>query len=221
VLSETTASFIFDVDGTLVQSNEAHADAWSQAFLENGFDDVTAVRIRPFIGLAGPDLVRSVKPKLDEPKRSAIIAAQRRIFSADYLPHMQTSRGAHELIEQLRANRKRVAAVTSGSADEIQPLLQVVGLSGAFEVCITSDEAARPKPWPDPIREALRRFGLRPQEALSVGDSPYDIAAGHAADVPVVALLCGGWYAEQLAGADGIFEDPKDLCGALFERVSR
>lgn len=221
MLSETTAGFIFDVDGTLVQSNEAHADAWSQAFLKNGFDDVTAARIRPFIGLAGADLVRSVKPKVDESTRRAIMAAQRRIFTAEHLPHMRTSRGAHELIEQLRAHRKRVAAVTSGSANEIKPLLQVVGLSDAFEVCITSEEAARPKPWPDPIRAALHRFGLRPQEALAVGDSPYDIAAAHAADVPVVALLCGGWNAEQLAGADGVFEDPRDLCGALFERVSR
>lgn len=217
MLSESTRGFLFDVDGTLVLSNPAHAAAWSRAFAELDMFDVPPARVRPLIGLAGDDLITSLKPHLDERQRDELKAAHRRIFMAYYLPRLQPALGARALLEELRAHGRRVIAVSAAQKDELSAILDAVGLGDVLPDRVSSGDVAKPKPSPDPLRLALSRLHLRPQEALAIGDSPYDIVAAQAADIPIVVLRSGGWDDEHLVAADGIFDDPADLCAALLE----
>ncbi len=219
MLSEKARGFIFDVDGTLVESNPAHALAWSRAFAESGIFDAPPWRIRTLVGLAGSDLVQSLKPKLGKDEREEVMAAHRRIFANEYLTRLRPTRGARELLEELHRHRKKIVAVSSASKTELAAVLDVAKLGDVLPVRICADDVTRSKPWPDPLLFALECLSLGRDEALSIGDSPYDVAAAHEAEVFVVALRCGGWSVNDLAGADGIFDDPADLQGALFESV--
>jgi HAD superfamily hydrolase (TIGR01509 family) len=217
MLSEKNRCFIFDVDGTLVDSSAAHAAAWSQAFADLGCYDVPPNRVRTLIGLPGAELVRQLKPHLPQSKRDDIVAAHGRIFAAKYLSGLQMTNGARMLLQELRSSGRRLVAVSSASRSDLALLLETVGLADLFGERVAVEDAPHPKPWPDSLRIAMQRANVAPQEALAVGDSPYDVAAAHAADVNVVTLRCGGWNSEELSAADGVFDDPADLCTALFE----
>lgn len=220
MLSESVRGFLFDVDGTLVLSNPAHAAAWSRAFAELDMFDVPPARVRPLIGLAGDDLITSLKPNIDEQRRQDLKTAHSRIFMAYYLPRLQAANGARALLEELRAHGRGVIAVSAAQKDELNAILEAVGLGDVIPERISSQDVRKPKPSPEPLRRALARLRIRPQEAIAIGDSPYDIVAAQAADVSVVVFRSGGWDDEHLVAADGIFDDPADLRNALFESTA-
>ncbi|MBV8164165.1 MAG: HAD family hydrolase [Candidatus Eremiobacteraeota bacterium] len=220
MLSEATRGFLFDVDGTLVLSNQAHAASWSRAFAEFDMFDVPPTRVQPLIGLAGDDLITSLKPNLDEQRREQLKLAHQRIFMAHYLPRLQAARGARALLEDLQEDGRRVIAVSAARKNELSAVLDAVGLADVLQERISADDASHPKPSPAPLRAALARLSLRPAQALAVGDSPYDIIAAQGADVSIVVLRSGGWSAEHLVAADGIFDDPADLHNALFDGLA-
>jgi HAD superfamily hydrolase (TIGR01509 family) len=202
---------IFDVDGTLVDSNDAHAQVWVNALAVHG-RRVEFSRVRPLIGMGGDKLLPKVAGiDVDSPEGQAIDATRREIFERDFLPHLQPTRGARQLLEWLRDQRMTLVVATSAQAAELDALLRVADAQKFFEATTSSDDADRSKPDPDIVKAALGRTGCPATEAIMIGDTPYDIEAARRAGVDVIALRSGGWNDSGLAGAAAIYSDPADL----------
>jgi HAD superfamily hydrolase (TIGR01509 family) len=203
---------LLDVDGTLIDSNDAHARSWADVLHEYDFD-VTYAQVRALIGMGGDKLVRAVSGLDVERGRGREMAARRKdVFLRQYLPSLGATPGAHELIARMRERDLRLVIATSARADELNALLEQAGLSDLIERRTTSDDAEDSKPDPDIVHAALVKGQLEAGACVMLGDTPYDIEAAERAGVPTVALRCGGWWADDaLAGAMAIFDDPAEL----------
>jgi HAD superfamily hydrolase (TIGR01509 family) len=202
---------IFDVDGTLVDSNDAHANAWVQAIAESG-RRAEFSRVRPLIGMGGDKLLPEVTGlSIDSPEGKAIADRRRDIFKTEYLPQLRPTRGARELLEWLRDDRKALFIASSAQADELQDLLAVAGASKLMEATTSSDDAERSKPDPDIVLAALNRTGCPPEAVIMIGDTPYDVEAALRTGIEIIGLRSGGWSDQELHGAIAVYADPADL----------
>lgn len=210
---------LFDIDGTLVDSNDAHAAAWVDVLAEHGhhlrFDDV-----RPLIGMGG-DKVLPALTGIDaaSPPGRAIIERRGHIFKRVYLPHLQATDGASELVRYLNEAGVALAVATSAQKDEVHALLRVAGVDGLFDGEGSSNDADRSKPDPDIVQVALGKLGCAASEAVMIGDTPYDIEAARHAGVDCIALRCGGWWRDDdFTGALAIYDGPRALLENLRAR---
>jgi HAD superfamily hydrolase (TIGR01509 family) len=202
---------LLDVDGTLIDSNAAHAQSWSDTFREFGYD-ITAERVRPLIGKGGDKLLPELTGVDADSERGQALAERRgAIFREQYVPKLRQTRGARALVDRLRQEGLRLIIATSADEEELRPMLHQVGLEDLLAKKTSSDDADSSKPDPDIIVAALHKGGLKPDTAILLGDTPYDIEAATRASVDTVALLSGGWNADALQGAVAIYEDPEDL----------
>jgi HAD superfamily hydrolase (TIGR01509 family) len=203
---------IFDVDGTLVDSNDAHAWAWIQALAESG-RHVDFTRVRPLIGKGGDKLLPEVAGIfIDSPEGKRIADARRRIFQREFIPRIKPTPGARELLEWMRDEQLTLVVASSAEASELRDLLRIAGAVRFFEATTSSDEADRSKPDPDIVHAALERSGRRASEAIMIGDTPYDIEAADRAGIGTIALRCGGWWSDgDLSRAVAVYADPADL----------
>ena len=206
---------LFDVDGTLIDSNDAHARAWAEAFAEFGVD-VDFAQVRRSIGMGGDKLMPAVAGiSEDTPKGHAIAERRREIFKTKYMPRLKPFSGARELVAALKKRGLTLVAASSAKKDELKPLLEIVGADVFLDAATSSDDAEESKPDPDIVHAALKQAGARPAEAVMVGDTPYDIEAATRAGVRVIALRCGGWSDADLKGAVAIHDGPADLLAHL------
>jgi len=202
---------IFDVDGTLVDSNDAHAHAWVQALAERG-RRVAFSRVRPLIGMGSDKLLpKAAGLAADSPEGQTIVDRRREIFLRDWLPRLQPTHGARELLEWLRDDRLKLYVASSANADELQPLLRVAGADKMMESTTSSDDAERSKPDPDIVKAAIERAGCSTDEIIMIGDTPYDVEAAARAGISIIALRSGGWPDGDLHGAAAVYDDPADL----------
>lgn len=208
---------LLDVDGTLVDSNDAHASAWSDAFASRGRHH-PAEAIRPLMGKGGDKVlpeVASLDSDSDEGK--AISTARSQIFKDRYLPTLNPMPGAAAFVEWLLGSGMTVVVATSAKRDELEALLRVCGAEALADNATTSDDAERSKPDPDIIVAALAQSGSSPQRTIMIGDTPYDIEAAKRAGIATIALRCGGWSDDDLRGSIAIFDDPKQLLERLTQ----
>lgn len=206
---------IFDVDGTLVDSNDAHAHAWVEALAAHGYSAAFA-EVRPLVGMGGDKLLPKVAGiELDSEEGKAVDVDRGRAFKERYLPGLHAFPGVRELLLRLREAGRTLLVASSAKDDELQPLLALTGASEVFAATTSASEAPRSKPDPDIVQAALRRSGCPPAEVALVGDTPYDVAAGQRAGVAVVGVRCGGWDAAALHGAVAVYADPADLLAHL------
>lgn len=203
---------LLDVDGTLIDSNDAHARSWLDVLREFDYD-VTYAQIRGLIGMGGDKLVRALTGlDVDTGKGKQLATRRMAVFSADYLPSLGPTPGASDLIARLREDGLQPVIATSAKEQELNALLEQAGLNDLIQRRTTSDDADESKPDPDIVHAALERGKLRPSETFMLGDTPYDIEAAERAGVGSIALRCGGWWADDaLGGAIAIYEDPADL----------
>jgi phosphoglycolate phosphatase-like HAD superfamily hydrolase len=207
-------TIIFDVDGTLVDSNDAHTRAWMRALREHGHD-VPFYRIRPLIGMGGDKLLPQVAGIDAESAEGQAISDRRaEIFLKDELPTLRPTAGAPELLRAL-ATTFTIAIASSAKTDELDPLLRIAGATDYVDHSSSADDADRSKPDPDIVHAALKRSGTAPEEALMIGDTPYDIDAAARAGVITIALRTGGWPDEDLSGAVTIYNSPQQLLDRL------
>jgi len=209
----TTA--LLDIDGTLIDSNDAHAEAWVQALREHNIP-ADMSRIRPLIGKGGDKLLCEVAGLAeDSPLGRQITRRKKEIFN-QHLPELKPTRGARLLLEFLRAHNVTLAAATSADDRELDQLLTQAGVQDLIEHHASKDDAGESKPDPDIVQAALDRSGSRPDATVMIGDTPYDIEAAGRAGVPTIALRCGGYWSDRdLAGALAIFDDPAHLLATL------
>lgn len=204
---------LLDIDGTLVDSNDAHALAWVDAFSEFGLT-VPFERVRPLIGKGGDKLIHEASGLDSESTEGKRIDARRAaIFKKRYLPELRPFPRAHELLVRLRADGLALVVATSAKKEEMNVLLEICDATELVTGRTSSDDAEQSKPDGDIIAAALGRARVSASEALMLGDTPYDIEAARRANVKTVALRSGGWNDEALAGAVAIYANTSDLLG--------
>lgn len=202
---------ILDVDGTLVDSNDAHAHAWVEAMAEYGYI-VAFEKVRPLIGMGG-DKVLPVTIHLQKDSETGSQISKRRaeIFKERYLPHVRAFPGAKALLQEMRKRGLKLTIASSAQPDELKSLMQLVGAEDLVEEKTTSKDVKRSKPDPDVMRVTLERSGLDAFEVLMIGDTAFDIEAARKVQVRTVAFRSGGWKDADLAGALAIYDGPADL----------
>jgi HAD superfamily hydrolase (TIGR01509 family) len=202
------AGILLDIDGTLVDSNDAHASAWVEAFAAHG-RQVPFARVRPLIGKGGDKVLAELAALDDESAEGkAISEIRKQLFKRDYVPSLRQTPGADRLIRWMLEAQRRVVVATSAKEDELRDLLAVCDGLALLGDATSSDDAERSKPDPDIIVAALQKSELPASRVLMLGDTPYDIEAASRAGVATVALRCGGWPDERLAGAIAIYDHP-------------
>jgi len=212
-------SVLLDVDGTLIDSNQAHAQAWSEALAEAGFR-VSVGRIRWLIGMGGDRILPAVASiEADSPLGKLIDARRRDLFLRRHLAHCAPQPGARRLLQRFADEGLRQVIASSARPEELEPLLRRAGVDDLIDQAATSADAAASKPDPGIVQAALQRAGVAAAAAVMLGDTPYDVAAARRAGVRIVALRCGGWDDASLAGAVAIYDDPEDLLGHYDESV--
>ena len=202
---------ILDVDGTLVDSNDAHAEAWIAAFTEFGIT-VAYDAVRRSIGMGGDKLMPAVAG-IEEDSRLGRQIAQRRgdIFKSRHLPGIAAFPRVRELIQRLKEDGFTLAVASSAKEDELDPLLEAAGVKDLIPARTSSDDVDRSKPDPDIVVAALQQVSADHGSAVMIGDTPYDVAAAKRAGIEIVGVECGGWTREALAGAVEVYRDPADL----------
>lgn len=204
-------SVLFDVDGTLIDSNAAHATAWMRALREHGIN-VDIMRVRPLIGMGGDKLLPSLAGVEEQSPDGRAIAARKKELFNRQLPWLRPTRGARALLEYLRDQGVDLVIATSAGDEEMTALLECAEVADLVTSRASKDDAAESKPDPDIVCAALAKARGGPESTLMVGDTPYDIEAAGRAGVASVALRCGGYWTDRdLRGALYLFDDPKEL----------
>lgn len=202
---------ILDVDGTLIDSNDAHARAWVDAGAALGYD-IRFETVRPLIGMGGDrvsPIVAGVEEDSEEGRELKEVRGE--IFRRDYLPNLRPFPGVRDLLLRLRDDGFRLVVASSASEDDLGVLLEQAGVADLIQQATSSADAEESKPEPDIIESAVARSRLPRDRLLMVGDTPYDVEAARRARVPIVAVRCGGWDEPDLEGAVAVLDDPAAL----------
>jgi HAD superfamily hydrolase (TIGR01509 family) len=210
-MSQRIRGVILDVDGTLINSNDAHARAWVEALAEAGID-APFTDVRRLIGMGGDKLLPAIAD-LDDSSGLGKQVSERRaqIFKARYLPGLRAFPKTRELLLRLRGAGLALAVASSARKEELAPFLQIANVADLIEDATSASDAQNSKPDPDIVTAALDKLALGAPHVLMVGDTPYDIAAATQAGIGCIALRCGGRADRELAGALAIYDDPADL----------
>ncbi len=202
---------IFDVDGTLVDSNDAHARAWADALQEFGYD-APFEEVRRLIGMGGDKILAKLAGvDKESPEGEKMSARCSEIFMKQLLPGLRAFPGTRELLEEMRNRGLKLVIASSAQKDKLRELLKIAQADDLVESATSSSDAERSKPDPDIVQAALDNLGLPPEEVVMVGDTPYDIEAAGKAGLRTVAFRSGGWTDAGLEGAIAIYDGPADL----------
>jgi HAD superfamily hydrolase (TIGR01509 family) len=207
----TIRGVILDVDGTLIESNDAHAHAWVEAMAEYGYF-VTFDKVRPLVGMGGDKVLpETIAVQKDSTDGKKIDAKRMQVFKQLYLPGIQPFPGARELLHRMREQGLKLAVASSSTPDELRALLQIVGAEDLIEKESSSKDARHSKPDPDVMTATLKKLGYPANEVVMIGDTPYDIEAARKVGVGTIAFRCGGWHDADLGGALAVYDGPADL----------
>ncbi|HEY6990250.1 MAG TPA: HAD family hydrolase [Bryobacteraceae bacterium] len=208
-----------DIDGTLVDSNVLHAEAWVRAFAHFGYrfslDDVLHQ-----IGKGGDQLIPHYVPSdrladLEEP----IKKFRKDLFHEQYFDRIKAFPGSRALIEKMRRAGLRIALASSADKEDLGRLKRIAQIEDLVEEETAGEDADKSKPHPDIFKAALDRLRVDSSEAMALGDTPWDIEAAAKAGLPTVAVTSGGWAEDQLrtAGAIAVYKGVAEIA-ERFER---
>lgn len=210
--SQQADAVLFDIDGTLVDSNYAHATTWARAFCDVG-GPVDTWRIHRSIGMDGELLLDRLVPDAPEAVRGQAKDLHSRYYK-EAAPHLLRSlTGAHELLGEIAGRGLQVVLATSAPEDELAILRDVLQVEDIVSTVTSDHDVDTAKPKPDIVAVALERSGVNADHAVFVGDTEWDAEACARAGVPFVGVLTGGISRAELthAGAVAVFDDPADL----------
>ena len=202
---------IFDIDGTLVDSNDAHAQSWVDTFAETGYGVPFDV-VRPLIGMGADKLLpKTIGIRHDSKEGKKLIKRRSEIFRENYLPSLHPLPGSRALVLRVRSEGLKAIVATSAKEEELKGLLKAAEVSDLMEEKATASDAKRSKPDPDIVEAAIEESGIAPANLVMIGDTPYDIEAAGRAKVRTIGFRSGGWKDEDLLGAAEIYDGPADL----------
>lgn len=205
-------AILFDIDGTLVDSNDAHVDAWQQAFAGEGYR-FTRGEIHRQIGKGGDNLVPSLLPDADDALCERLGDAEHAIYTRDFLPGIVPFPGARDALKAMAGRGHTVILASSASGSEIGHYVDLLDAGGLISGTTGRDDVASSKPCPDIFVAALERTGCTPDNAMVIGDTPYDMIAAGRAGIDAIAVLSGGFEEDELraCGAIAVYADVADL----------
>jgi len=208
----TVKAILFDIDGTLVDSNDHHVRAWDEVFRAAGhaFDRRT---IHDQIGKGADMLVPALIPGLDEAAQEKLGEAHGTAFKERYLDRVKPFPGASDLLRRAGERGQRVVLASSASEDELNHYIDLLSVGDVVDAGTSSDDVESTKPAPDIFATALEKAGVGSDEAMVVGDTPYDVEAAKKAGMAAIGLLSGGFPEDALreAGAVAIYADAAAL----------
>ena len=215
-------AFIFDIDGTLVDSNELHVDSWNRAFQRFG-KQFSREQLHAQIGkgsdqylpeFLAPEEIKRFGKELDEYRSE--------LFKKEYLPKVRPFPKVRELIQRLRDDNKAIVLASSGKKADTKYYIDLLKIGDIIDGYVSGDDADRSKPAPDIFAASLEKLGdLSPADAVTVGDTRFDVEAAKRAGLKTIAFLCGGTAESVLrqVGAIAIYRDPADFLAYYHEVV--
>src|SRR5579875_3580673 len=207
---------ILDIDGTLVDTNYQHTISWARALAGH---DITVPlwRIHTHIGMGGDQVIEALCGRDAEERLGDDIRAAEGRRYMELIDEVRPMAGARELIETLKERGHRVVLASSAKPEEVDRYLDLLDARELADAWTDADDVRSTKPAPDLVHAALAKVGGSPQDAVMVGDTPWDVRSASAAQVPTLAVLTGGFAIEELreSGAVEVFESVADLCSGL------
>lgn len=212
-----TTGIIFDIDGTLIDSNDIHARAWVEAFAE--FDkNIPFGIMRSQIGKGGDLLVPDLLSAREMQDFGEKVKKRRpAIFKAKYRSQITPFKRVREDLEVLHARGIRMALASSANPDEVDYYIQLMEIGELIETATSNEDAKFSKPSPEIFEAALLKLGTSGRQTLVVGDTPWDILAAHRCALPIAAVRSGGFKRSTLNKAEFIFSSVH----TLVERIEK
>jgi len=216
-------AFIFDIDGTLVDSNELHVDSWDRAFQRFG-KQFSREQLRAQIGKGSdqylpefltPEEIKRFGKELDEYRSE--------LFRKEYLPKVRPFPKVRELFQRLRDDNKPSALASSGKKTDTKYYIDLLKVGDLIDGYVSGDDAHSSKPAPDIFAASLEELGdLSPADAVTIGDTRFDVEAAKKAGLKTIAFLCGGTAESILrrGGAIAIYHDPADFLARYKKLVA-
>ena len=202
-----------DLDGTLLDSNHFHAEAWQRTFAH--FDiTVTFEDAVKQIGKGGDQVIPYFVPASNVGElEGSIKEFRKKLFHREYMDRIVPFSDARRLLERMHKHGLRIAVASSSDKGDLEAFLMLLKIHDLVEENTTADDAEKSKPSPDIFQAALDRLHIKPHEAIVLGDTPWDLEAAKKAGIPAIAVTCGGWSEKDLneAGAIEVYRDPADL----------
>ena len=207
-------AFIFDIDGTLVDSNELHVESWDRAFRRFG-KQFPREELRAQIGKGSdqylpefltPDEIERFGKELDDYRSD--------LFRKEYLPKARPFPKVRELLQRIYDDDKRIVLASSGKKEDTKYYIDLLKIEKLIEGYTSGDDADHSKPAPDIFTASLEKLGgISPADAVTIGDTRFDIEAAGKAGLTTIAFLCGGTAESVLkeAGARAIYRNPAHL----------
>jgi len=215
-MADPIRAVLFDVDGTLVDSNYLNTVAWWEAFAQAGHD-VQMARIHRAIGMGTDQLLGELLPAdRDQAADSEIATAQAALYSV-YWSRLRPLPGAARLLRACHEHGLRVILASSAGSQELKVLRSALDADDAIDGVTSAADVDQSKPAPELVRVALQKAGTSPQGAVFVGDAVWDAQACGRAGVPFVGVLTGGTSEAELrnAGAIRVYPGPAEVLAAL------
>ena len=215
-------AFIFDIDGTLVDSNELHVDSWDRAFRHFG-KQFPREKLRAQIGkgsdqylpeFLSPDEIEHFGKELDDYRSD--------LFRKEYLPKVRPFPNVQELFQKIHDDHKRIVLASSGKKADTKYYVDLLEVDEFIDGYVSGDDADSSKPAPDIFAASLKKLGdISPADAVTVGDTRFDVEAARKAGLKTIAFLCGGTAGTVLreAGVIAIYNDPADLLSHYDELI--
>lgn len=211
---------IFDIDGTLVDSVDLHAQAWKETFKEFG-KDIPYQQVRHQIGKGSDQLLPIFFSREELEEFGAEMEEHRsKLYKREFLPRVRAFADVRELFQRILADGKRIALASSAKEDELSAYKKIANIEDLIEEEVSADDAEKSKPEPDIFKAALERLNdVKPEEVMVIGDTPYDAEAAGKIKLRTIGVLSGGFPESELlsAGASPIFQDPSDLLARYDE----
>jgi membrane protein len=214
-LFERCSGLVFDVDGTLIDTRSAHLRAWEKTIAAFG---IAASRkaLESYFGKRSDYWAAVLLPDASEKERRRLVKAKEAAFMS-LLPSLKPFAGAVELLRFLKRRGKKIAFATGATKEELAVHMRKLRAGRIVDATVYDSEAKRGKPYPDAYHLALKRLGLKSQEAVAIGDSLYDAQAAQSAGIECLAVRTGGFSRQALldAGATLVVRDVAKILAAL------
>ncbi|MFE9450920.1 HAD family hydrolase [Streptomyces sp. NPDC006739] len=209
---------LFDVDGTLVDTNHLHVVTWWEAFRQAGHR-VPMHAVHRAVGLGSTDLIAHLLGDDRDQDRDTELSDAHKALYGQYFDRLPALPEAGELLRRLHRDGWTVVLATSASGAELGALRRAIDADEAIAATASADDVTEGKPAPEPVEHALELAGVPASRAVFVGDTVWDMRAGSGAGVRCVGVRCGGIPPADLreAGAEAVYDDPAHLLASLAD----
>lgn len=207
-------AIIFDVDGTLIDSNDAHAEAWKTAFEKYG-KDVTFDEMKKLIGMGGDKILEKyLSDKENKEFGKDLENFRNELFSEKYLPKIKPFPKVRELFQKLKDEKIQTALATSGNEEDIKKYKEIANISDLVKKETSSDDVEESKPDPDIFQQAFKKLkNVTKKEVIIIGDTIYDVEAARKTGLKIIGVESGGWSPEKLKenGCENVYKDIAEI----------